>query len=226
MSKKLENAKALVDNSKQYELEEALELLPKVSISKFEGSAEVVINFKLNDKQRQESIRGSVTFPHSFGEEKKILVLAEESRWDEAQKAGADYAGLDEYIKKIEEGWLDFDVVIATPQVMPQIARLGKYLGRRGLMPNPKNQTVTEDLEKVIKMYKSGKKDYKMNDQDAVKVTFGTVNMPTEELKANFEELKKALTPYVQRFGLQAVRNVYVSPTMGPSMKLNPSVLG
>lgn len=226
MSKKLDEVKSQIDKSKQYDLEDALKLLPKLSISKFEGSAELAINFKLSDKQKQESIRGSITFPHSFGQEKKILVLTEESKQGEAKKAGANYVGLEEYIKKIEEGWADFDVVIATPQVMPQIAKLGKYLGRKGLMPNPKNQTVTENVEKTVKMYKGGKRDYKMTEQDSIKVVFGTVNMPLEQLKGNFEELKKTLHPLIQRFGLQSIKNIYIGPTMGPSVKLSPSILG
>lgn len=225
MSKKLDKVKTLIDKTKTYDIDQALEILPQVSISKFVGSADLTVNFKLSEKQKQESIRGSVTFPHTFGEEKRVLVLAEPAKQAEAKTAGADYAGLEDLVKKIEGGWFEFDVVIATPSVMPQIAKLGKYLGRRGLMPNPKNQTVTPDVAKVVKMYKSGKKDYKMSEQDSIKIVFAKLDMNKDDMKANFEEFKKAIAPIIQKFTAQSIKGAYVSPTMGPSIKLDPNAL-
>jgi large subunit ribosomal protein L1 len=224
-NKKYKKVAELVEKGKMYEIDEALELLPKVSTSKFVGTAELLVNFKLNEKQKKETVRGSVVFPKSFGKSKVVLVLADESKAKEALAAGADFAGLEEYVKKIEGGWIDFDVVIATMKVMPQIAKLGKYLGRRGLMPNPKNQTVTDDVAKVIKMYKSGKKDFKKGDDDSIKIAIGKVDMKKEDLKANFEEFVKSINPYIKKFGSTAVKNVSICPTMGPSIKLNPRVL-
>lgn len=225
MSKKYKKAEELVDRTKLYSIAEALELLPKISTSKFTGSVELTINFKLNEKQKKEGIRGSIVFPNSFGKDKKILVLTDNANKSKAEAAGADYAGLEDFIKKIESGWDEFDIVIATPSVMPQIAKLGKYLGRKGLMPNPKNQTVTNDLDKVIKMYKSGKKDFKLTESDSIQLTVGKLNMDTKALTENFEAFKKVITGDLKKFGPDSVKTIYMSPTMGPVIKIAPSEL-
>lgn len=216
--------KSLVDKQKFYEIDEALELLPKISTSKFVGSAEIVINLRLSEKQKkQPPARSSVTFPHPFGEQKKVLVLTDAP--DAAKKAGADFAGLDEFVKKIEKGWMGFDVVIATPKIMPQIAKLGKFLGAKGMMPNPKNQTVTDKVEEIVKQYKSGKIDFKANDQDAIKLVFGKLDMSADQLKANFDQLKKQLNIELSKYSGDVVRSIFMGPTMGPSIKLNPKEL-
>ncbi len=221
MNKKLETAKKLIDKDKHYSIDEALEILPKISISKFTGSAEITINLNLNDKQKQNPIRLSVTYPNHFGRETKVLALVDNSKEKEAKDAGADYVGLDDYIKKIEEGWMDFDIVVATPAVMPKIAKLGKYIGKRGLMPNPKNQTVTDKIDQVVKQYKSGKNNYKIGEQGSLQVVFGKLDMNKEQLKQNLDELIKAIDSEKQKLGQIVVTGVYVSPTMGPSIKLN-----
>lgn len=221
MNKKQKDAKKLVDKSKKYSLAEALELMPKISTSKFAGTVEVTVNLRLNDKQKKQPIRGSVVFPNSFGEEKKILVLTENAKASEAKKAGADFIGLDDMVKKIEGGWLGFDVVIATPDVMPKIAKLGPHLGRRGLMPNPKNQTVTENIAKAVKMYKSGKKDYKMTEDNSIKTTIGKTDMNIKALTENFEAFKKALSPALKNFRTDAIKAIYIAPTMGPSLRID-----
>ncbi|MBN1331757.1 50S ribosomal protein L1 [Candidatus Dojkabacteria bacterium] len=220
MSKKQKEANKLIDK-KQYSLDEALELLPKISTSKFAGSAELTVNLKLNEKQKKDPIRGSITFPNAFGEQIKVLALVEEGDVKTAKAAGADHAGLEEFVEKIEkENWFDFDIVITTPKLMPQIAKLGKYLGRKGLMPNPKNQTVTADLEKVIKQYKQGKKDFKKDDQDAIRLVIGKTDMSADQLKANFEEFRKVLKPHLDKLGPDAIKNIHLAPTMGPSLKI------
>jgi len=225
MSKKHKKAKELVKKD-EYKLEEALELLPKLSTSKFVGSIELTINFKLNDKQKKEGLRASVIFPNSFGEGKKVLVFTEKAKEKEAKDAGADFVGLEDFMKKIEGGWSEFDVAIATPSVMPQIAKLGKYLGQKGLMPNPKNQTVTNDLAKTVKMYKGGKKDFKMNEQGSIKLSFGKVDMTKEALTQNFQAFFKAISADLQKLRMESIKNIFLSPTMGPSLKLENSEIG
>ncbi|MBD3279959.1 50S ribosomal protein L1 [Candidatus Dojkabacteria bacterium] len=220
MNKKQKEAKKLIEK-KQYSIDEALELMPRISTSKFPGSVELAVNLKLNEKQKKEQMRGSVTFPNAFGEEVKVLALVEKGDEKTAKDAGADHVGLEEYVKKIEkENWFEFDVAITTPKVMPQIAKLGQHLGRRGLMPNPKNQTVTTDLEKVIKQYKQGKKDYKKDDSDTVRIVIGKTDMSAEQLKANFEEFKKVVKPQLGKLGVEVIKNIYLAPTMGPSVKI------
>ncbi len=220
MGKKYTNAKKLIDKRKKYTLDEALDLLPKISVSKFPGSIELTINLNLSEKQKNGTMKGSVVFPHQFGNTKTILALVEASKENEAKKAGADYVGLDEYIKKIESGWMDFDIVIATPSVMPKIAKLGKYIGKKGLMPNPKNQTVTNDISKVVEMYKKGKTDYKINEQNILHIIFGKLDQDPKELKANFESFKQSLLTIFPRFTKEMIRSIFVKPTMGPSIKL------
>ena len=220
MNKKQIEAKKLVDKD-QYSLDEALVLLPKISTSKFAGSIEMTINLKLNEKQKKEPVRGSITFPNAFGEQIRVLALVEKGDEETAKKAGADFVGLEEYVKKIEkENWMDFDIVITTPKVMPQIAKLGKYIGRKGLMPNPQNQTVTTELEKVIKQYKQGKKDYKKDDSDTIRIILGKTDMGADQVKANFEESKKAIKPHFEKLGPDSIKNVFLAPTMGPSLKI------
>jgi large subunit ribosomal protein L1 len=225
MNKKQKQAKELIDNKKFYSIDEAFDLLPKISTSKFPGTIEMNINFKLNDKQKKDGLRGSVVFPNSFGKSKKILVLCESAKVAEAEKAGADYAGLDELVKKIEKGWMDFDVVIATPAVMPMIAKLGKYIGKKGLMPNPKNKTITNDLETVIKIYKQGKKDFKLTEDGSIKIAIGKVDMSKDQIKQNFDAFASAIKNDIKRLGDGSIKAIIMSPTMGPSIKVSASEL-
>ncbi len=224
MSKKYDKAQKLVDKKKSYQINKALELMPKISTSKFPGSIELHITFNLSEKQQKESLKGAVVFPNQFGKTKKVLVLTDTSHQKEAEDAGADFVGLEEYIKKIETGWDDFDIVIATPSVMPKIAKLGKFLGRKGLMPNPKNQTVTNDLKKVIKMYKQGKTDFKVQEGN-LKIILGKVDMNPKQLVENFEEFTKSLYNVLPRLTKDMIRSIYLTPTMGPSIKIDPNIL-
>lgn len=224
MNKKQLKAKELIEH-KKYNIEEALNLLPQISTSNFSGSVELTINLKLNEKQAKEQIRGSIVFPNAFGKGVRVLALVDKTDLETAKKAGADFVGFDEYVKKIEEGWFEFDVVITTPKLMPQIAKLGKYLGRRGLMPNPKNQTVTTELEKVIKQYKQGKKDYKKDDSNTVRIIIGKVDMSKDQLLANFEEFKTNLKNQLNKIGNDLIKSAYLAPTMGPSIEIDPKEL-
>lgn len=222
MNKKQKEARKLINKNNLYSIEEAVELLPKISTSNFTGSVELTINLKLNEKNKNKPLRSSISFPNEFGEETKILVLTQDaSEVEKAKKAGATYAGFDEFIKKIEKDWTDFDILITTPKCMPNVAKLGKYLGRKGLMPNPKNQTVTTDIEKVIKMYKQGKKDFKKNEQGSIKLVIGKLDMSKEQLIENFNEFKRIFSNESKQFGADIIQNVYLSPTMGPGLKIS-----
>lgn len=213
--------KKLIGDKTVFSPAEAATLLPKISLSKFAGSAELTVNLKLKAKQANESIRGSLVFPHSFGEQKKILVFAEAEKQNEAKEAGADYVGLEDLVTKVNDGWVDFDVVIATPMAMPKIARLGKVLGPKQLMPNPKTGTVTMKLADAISDYKSGKVDFKMDAGKSIKVRFAKLSQNDSEVLANLEAALETIKNETKRLGVNVISSVYVSPSMGPSLKLS-----
>lgn len=209
-----------IDKSKTYSIPEAAELISEVSTSKFVGSVDLVVNLNLKEKHANESIRGSIVFPNQFGESKKVLVLAEGEAVKEAEKAGADFVGLDKLIEKIEGGWLDFDVVIAQPAVMPKIAKLGKVLGPRQLMPNPKSGTVTENVSAAVSSYKAGKIDFKMGEDKSIKLKVAKLDMSAEQIEANVETALDAIKNEVKRLGQGLIGKSFIKPTMGPAIKI------
>lgn len=187
---------------------------------KFDETLECQVAFSLPEKNKSDSIRFSVVFDNSFEKGKKILVLTDGQFADVAKKAGADYVGLEDYVKKITDGWMDFDVLIATPSVMSKIAVLGKALGPKGLMPNPKNETVTTDLEKVINMYKKGKADFKASEAKSLHMKFGKLSMTDEALKSNYAQLMKEALATLSKYGESAIKSVYVKSTMSKPFKI------
>jgi len=205
----------------QYTVAQAAEILPKLSLSKAVSAYDLVVNIKLKQKQANESIRGSVVFPNSFGLQKRILVLAEAEKQGEAEAAGADFVGFDDMVEKVMGGWTEFDVVIATPTVMPKIARLGKVLGPKQLMPNPKTGTVTMKLADVIAEYKSGKVDFKMDAGRGIKIRFGKTDQTTDAIAANLTAALEAVQAEIRRLGPNALGSIYVKPTMGPVLKVS-----
>lgn len=219
-SKKYIEVSGKIDKNKYYDLESALALLPQISVSKFEGSAITNIKLNLTKSEEGKPFKGTVTFPYPFGKVKKILIFADGIDIEKAKKAGADYAGLNELIDKIKEGWLDFDIVIATPEVMPKIAVLGKILGTKGLMPNPKNGTVTTDVEKSIKEFKAGKITFKSDKSGNVQSVFGTVNMEITSLKKNLIALIKSILNSAKKNAKGGLKSLSVNPTMGPGIKV------
>lgn len=210
-----------VDTTKAYPLDEAIALIPTLSTSKFVGNVDVDVVLNLTEKQKKESIRGSVIFPHLFGTPKRVAVLADERDSATAIAAGADEAGLAELVKKFEAGEINFDVIIATPSVMPQIAKLGRVLGPRGLMPNPANETVTTDLERVISTYKKGKFDFKLGEQAVIRAKVAKVDMPAEEIKANVIALVKSIYQETKKLNSQPFKRITLSPTMGQGVRLD-----
>lgn len=190
------------------------------SNAKFDESVELHISYKLNEKELKTPMRGSIVFPNSFGAEKKILVLAEEEMQKKAKDAGADFVGLEDLVKKIEGGFSDFDVVIATPKVMPQIAKLGKQLGPKGLMPNPKTGTVTNDFADVIKTYKAGKVNFKADDFGNIHLTIGKVSMDADKLAENAQVALDAVVKACRSAVSKTPNKIYACSSMGPSFKL------
>jgi len=223
-SKKYEDSKKLINPDLQYTLEEACDLVRKTSKTKFNASIDVDLNLGVDPKHADQMVRGTVALPHGTGKEVKVLALVSEAKADEATEAGADFVGLDEYIAKIEEGWFGMDVVVATPDVMGKIGKLGRYLGPRGLMPNPKSGTVTMDVAKAIQEVKAGKIEFKVDKYGLLHASIGKASFEPEQLRDNaaaFFRNVMSLRPASAK-GLY-VRAAYMSSTMGPSIPLDRS---
>lgn len=209
------------DKQRQYTLDEALDLMPKLSTTKFDGSIEVHVRLNLTEAEMKQPVKNTLSFPNPFGKEKKVLVFADEEEVNIAKKAGADFVGLDDMIKKIQGGWLDFDVAIATPKAMPKIAILGKTLGTKGLMPNPKSGTVTTEIENAVKEFKAGKIAFKSDNQGIVHIAIGKVSLDAKKVKENFLIAHKRIVEASKKSPITAIRAISLNPTMGPGVKLN-----
>lgn len=209
------------DVNKQYSIAEAVPLLKQLSTTKFVGSVDIDIVLELNDKQRKESLRGSVVFPNKFGQEKKILALVEEKDIEAAKAAGAIVNPLDESIKQIEAGTIDFDIVIAVPAIMAKIAKLGRVLGPKGLMPNPANGTVTADVVTAIQNYSGGKETFKMSDQGVIRSRLAKLDMEDEAIVANIVAMLKAVMSEARKFGANPIKKITLSPTMGKGVRVS-----
>ncbi len=209
------------DLEQEYGIEEAVKMLPDLSTSNFVGSVDVDIIIKKSKKKNQEAIRGSVSFPNSFGEIKRIIVFGDEQTTKDALAAGATAAGLEDLAKQVEEGGLEFDVVLATPDIMSKIARLGRYLGPKGLMPNPGNGTITKDVKATVAEYLSGKQDFKMSDQNAVRARVGKLDMKPEEIVDNLVAFLKVVLTQARNIDPQPFKKITLSPTMGKGIKLD-----
>ncbi|MDN5293607.1 MAG: large subunit ribosomal protein [Eubacteriales bacterium] len=220
--KYLEAAKQ-VDRNVLYEPQEALELVKKIAPAKFDETVEVAVRLGVDPRRADQQVRGAVVLPHGTGRSVKVLVFAKGEKAKEAEAAGADYVGAEELIAKIEDGWLDFDVAVATPDMMSQVGKLGRILGPKGLMPNPKTGTVTFDVEKAVKDIKAGKIEYRVDKAGIVHAPIGKVSFDTEKLLENFRTLMEALIKArpAETKG-QYIRSVTVSSTMGPGVKINP----
>lgn len=222
--KKYQEAVKLLDPELEYTLEEACDLVKKTSSVKFDASVDLDLRLGVDPRHADQMVRGSVTLPHGTGKEVRVLALVSESKQDEANEAGADHVGLDDYITKIEEGWTDVDVIVATPDVMGQIGKLGRVLGPRGLMPNPKSGTVTNDVGEAIKQAKAGKIDFRVDKYGILHASIGKVSFDASELRENALEFLRTvmkLRPASAK-GLY-IRSAYMSSTMGPSIQLSRS---
>lgn len=192
-TKKRKVAQAKVDKNKAYSLKEASALVKDINCTKFDSSVDLHIRLGVDPKKADQAIRGSVTLPHGTGKTKKVLVLCTPDKEAAAKEAGADFVGLDEFIQKIEGGWTDIDVIIATPAVMPKIGKLGKILGPRNLMPNPKTGTVTNDVAAAVNEVKGGKITFKVDKAGIIHASIGRVSFATDKIEQNSQELINAI---------------------------------
>src|SRR5678815_3559969 len=193
ISKKRKTVQSKVDNNKSYTLKDASALVKQITTCKFDASVDLHIRLGVDPKKADQAIRGTVNLPHGTGKTKKVLVLCTPDKEADARAAGADFVGLDEFITKIEGGWVDVDVIIATPSVMPKIGKLGKVLGPRNLMPNPKTGTVTNDVANAINDVKGGKIAFKVDKVGIIHASIGRVSFTPEKIEANSQELLNAI---------------------------------
>lgn len=220
--KKYLEAQKLVDKTKLYALDEAVELVKKTSYAKFDATVELVFRLNLDQRKAEQNLRGALVLPHGTGKSKTVLVIAQGQKAKEAKDAGADFVGDDEMIQKIAGGWLEFDSMVATPDMMAKLGRLGKVLGPRGLMPNPKTGTVTLEVAKAVSEIKNGKVEYRLDKFGNIQTSVGKVSFTNEQLKENI----KALVAHIQRIKPSTVKgayikNVTVTSTQGPGIKLD-----
>lgn len=221
--KKIIEASKKVDRTRSYSKEEAVKLVKETSVSKFDGTVEIAINLNIDLKKSDQQIRGAIVLPNGTGKSKKILVIAKGENAKKAKEAGADFVGDTDILEKIEkENWLDFDVMIATPEMMPSLGKLGKVLGPRGLMPNPKIGTVTNDVEKVVSEIKKGRVEFKTDTFGNVHSILGKVSLEEkkllENLEAFVENIVKSKPTSVKG---SYIKNVSISSTMGPGIKID-----
>ena len=222
--KYVEAAKA-VDRANLYETEEAISLVKKTAVAKFDETIEAHIRTGCDGRHADQQIRGAVVLPHGTGKTVRVLVFAKNAKADEAQAAGADFVGAEELIPKIQnEGWLDFDVVVATPDMMGVVGRLGRVLGPKGFMPNPKAGTVTMDVTKAVQEIKAGKIEYRLDKTNIIHVPIGKASFTEEQLNENFQTLIDAIIKAKPAAAKgQYIRSATLTSTMGPGVKLNPA---
>jgi len=215
-----------VDSEKLYDLQEAMKLVKEVNLTKFDSSVDLHIRLGVDPRKADQAIRGTVNLPHGTGKTKKVLVLCTPDKVAEAQAAGADYAGLDEFITKIQEGWTDIDVIIAMPSVMAQVGKVGRILGPRGLMPNPKSGTVTMDIVGAVNDVKGGKIAFRVDKFGIIHSPVGRVSFSAEKLHDNALELLHT----IQRLKPSSAKGIYmktvsVASTMSPGINIDPKVV-
>ena len=213
----------LVDTTKEYEPKEALELIEKMPKRKFDESVELHVKLGVDSKQADQQVRGTVVLPNGTGKTVKVLVFAKGDKAKEAEAAGADFVGAEELVPKIEkENWFDYDVIVATPDMMGVVGRLGKVLGPKGLMPNPKSGTVTMDVTKAVKDIKAGKVEYRLDKTNIIHLSFGKVSFGTEKLLENYNTIMEAIIKAKPAAAKgQYIKSAYVTTTMGPGILLN-----
>lgn len=220
--KKYNEAAKLIDRDASYEAAEAIELVKKAATAKFDESVEVAVRLGVDPRKQDQNVRGVVVLPHGTGKTQRVLVFAKGDKLKEAEAAGADYVGDTDLINKIQQGWFEFDVCVATPDMMSEVGKLGRILGGKGLMPNPKAGTVTNDVAKAVQEIKAGKIEYRLDKAGQIHAPIGKVSFDAEKLNDNL----KALIDALNRAKPAAAKGVYlknisVSSTMGPGVRLN-----
>ena len=221
--KKYVEASKLVDRVNLYEVSEAIELAKKTATAKFDETVEVAFRLGVDPRQSDQMIRGAVVLPNGTGKTQTVLVFAKGEKAKEAEAAGADFVGADDIVAKIQGGWFDFDVAIATPDMMGVVGKIGRLLGPKGLMPNPKTGTVTMDVTKAINDVKAGKIEYRVDKTGIIHAPIGKASFEQEKLEENFKTLCDVLIKAKPASSKgQYIRSVTVSSTMGPGVKINP----
>ena len=224
-SKKYVEALGKIDRTKLYESKEALALVSEIATAKFDETVEAHIKLGVDSRHADQQVRGAIVLPHGTGKTKKVLVFAKGEKAKEAEAVGADFVGAEDLVQKIQkENWFDFDVVVATPDMMGVVGRLGRVLGPKGLMPNPKSGTVTFDVTKAVEEIKAGKVEYRLDKNNIIHVAIGKVSFGGEKLAENFNVLMNAIIKAKPSAAKgQYLRSVTVTSTMGPGVKINPA---
>ena len=222
VTKQRKEALAKFDKSKSYSLSEAVDIVKQITYTKFDASVDQNIRLGVDPRKANQMVRGSVTLPHGTGKVVRVLVLCNPDKAQEALDAGADYVGLDDYIQKIKDGWTDIDIVITTPNIMPKVGALGRILGPRGLMPNPKTGTVTMDVAKAVQEVKAGKIDFKVDKYGIINAGVAKVSFSPEQIFDNAKELIQTvikLKPAAAKGTY--VKSIYISSTMSPGVQID-----
>lgn len=226
MSKLTKNQKIVaskVEAGKSYSLDEASKLLKEITFTKFDASVDIDIRLGVDPRKANQMVRGTVSLPHGIGKEVRVLALCTPDKEAEAQAAGADYVGLDEYINKIKSGWTDIDVIITMPSVMGKIGALGRVLGPRGLMPNPKSGTVTNDVGAAIKEVKAGKIDFKVDKSGIIHTSVGKISFDPKQIRENAKEFIDTVVRLKPTSAKGAyIKSIYLSTTMSAGIKIDP----
>ncbi|MBC6316005.1 50S ribosomal protein L1 [Listeria grandensis] len=222
--KKYQDAVKLIDADKAYSVEEAVELAQKADFAKFDATVEVAFRLGVDPKKADQQIRGAVVLPNGTGKTQRVLVFAKGEKAKEAEAAGADFVGEGDYVTKINQGWFDFDVIVATPDMMGEVGKLGRVLGPKGLMPNPKTGTVTMDVTKAVNEIKAGKVEYRVDKSGNVHTAIGKVSFDAAKLVENFRTINDVLQKAKPAAAKGVyVKNVSVTTTFGPGVKVDPS---
>ncbi|MBY0095396.1 50S ribosomal protein L1 [Mesobacillus maritimus] len=224
--KKYQEAVKLVDRTKAYDIQEAIDLAKKTSVVKFDATVEAAFRLGVDPKKADQQIRGAVVLPNGTGKTQRVLVFAKGEKAKEAEAAGADFVGDSEFINKIQQGWFDFDVIVATPDMMGEVGKLGRVLGPKGLMPNPKTGTVTFDVTKAVNEIKAGKVEYRVDKAGNIHVPIGKVSFEDQKLVENFNTIFDTMMKVKPAAAKGTyMKNVTVSTTMGPGVKVDPSTV-
>lgn len=222
--KKYQEAFKLVDRTKSYDVKEAIALAKEAAKANFDETVEAAFRLGVDPKKADQQIRGAMVLPHGTGKTQRVLVFAKGEKAKEAEAAGADYVGEADYINKINQGWFEFDVIVATPDMMAEVGKLGRVLGPKGLMPNPKTGTVTFEVENAVKDIKAGKVEYRVDKSSNIHVPIGKISFDNEKLIENFVAITETLAKVKPQSSKGTyMRNVSVSSTMGPGIKVDVS---
>jgi len=225
-TKRYKNILAKVDRTKHYSYEDAIKLLSEMKSAKFDETAEAAFRLGVDPKHAEQMVRSVVLLPHGLGKPVRVAVFAKGEKEKEAKEAGADFVGAEDLIKKIQDGWLEFDKAVATPDLMSQVSKLGKILGPRGLMPNPKTGTVTFEVKKAVEELKKGKLEFKVDKTGIVHCAFGKLSFGPEKLKDNFSALAEAvIRAKPDNAKGTYIKSVVVKSTMSPGIKIDPASL-